>query len=168
LDGAPGVNLITFDKQFLEDGIIEVALVRNDQNNVNGFGKVVDFIGIIDDVLGKAEVEILLEDVKALMVDEVQIPLYFPTETIIINSTRYMQEVESEITLYPNPTSDLIWIESTTSPVLDIQLTDLNGRLVRSWGEGTLGLDLKDLPSGVYLVRIQVGENWMVHRVVKM
>jgi hypothetical protein len=166
--GAPGVNLITFDKQFLEDGIIEVALVRNDQNNVNGFGKVVDFIGIIDDVLGKAEVEILLEDVKALMVDEVQIPLYFPTETIIINSTRYMQEVESEITLYPNPTSDLIWIESTTSPVLDIQLTDLNGRLVRSWGEGTLGLDLKDLPSGVYLVRIQVGENWMVHRVVKM
>ena len=71
-------------------------------------------------------------------------------------------------TLYPNPTSGLVWIGSS-GPVEDLRVIDSSGRdqlhrvVIRYRNDGQSTVDLRSLPAGLYTLVYAGG----VHRVVK-
>ncbi|MCB0562114.1 MAG: hypothetical protein KDD09_24345, partial [Phaeodactylibacter sp.] len=74
--GEPGINTLSIDRTYAAEGRIEVALTRTDQNNVSGYGPVAYLIGIIDDIAGfRPDTEVSIENVVAISVDEVLIPV---------------------------------------------------------------------------------------------
>ncbi|MEL6674230.1 MAG: GEVED domain-containing protein [Bacteroidota bacterium] len=66
--------------------------------------------------------------------------------------------------LFPNPAKDLlkVWIEEGSTRQVSLSLLDLSGRKVwtRAWkqsGESLTEIDISDLPSGLYLYQLRVG-----------
>lgn len=62
------------------------------------------------------------------------------------------------ISIYPNPTSDVFNLASTTSTIENITLTDLNGRTVKNINVNSLSsteVNISDLTAGMYFVTVQ-------------
>ena len=65
-----------------------------------------------------------------------------------------MNDILNDMSLYPNPTKDLVFI-SGGLPNVDFRIYDSFGRLIRI-GRGNT-FDLKNYKNGVYLVKLQMG-----------
>lgn len=69
-----------------------------------------------------------------------------------------LQEHDNRISVYPNPAHDYITVELSDNTKIDyIQLYDMQGRLVESFPETSLQttrLDVRNLPSGTYILHI--------------
>lgn len=83
--------------------------------------------------------------------------------------TNNVSEIDAGLQVFPNPTAGdlaLRWSVTINRP-LDLQLFDLNGRLLRTQTVGgatkAASMNIVDLPSGIYLLRI----DGAVRRVVK-
>jgi hypothetical protein len=79
-----------------------------------------------------------------------------------------------KVTIYPNPTSEMINIqfETATDKEISLFLLDAQGRLVKTEVIETSVLNktvnLQDLPAGVYYVRLTKGKLVNVYKVVKL
>ncbi len=80
------------------------------------------------------------------------------TETIVLGNVAGIEELESNISIYPNPTTDNVTITVTGN--FQYELTAINGELIAS-GKAVdqKMLSVEDLSAGTYLVKIiQNGE----------
>jgi len=99
---------------------------------------------------------------NALAVDEKQIPAE--------------KENLPAVTCFPNPSSGSVTLNYSVPFRSDVsaQILDLKGKVVKSLfqipghytGIYSVGLDLSDLPDGIYLVRIQIGGKVITTRVI--
>lgn len=66
------------------------------------------------------------------------------------------------MTMYPNPASNWFRIESThPEHIQSVSIWDLSGREVRSWTQVQDAFDMSNVPTGVYVVRVQTAnETW--------
>ena len=70
---------------------------------------------------------------------------------------------ETALTVYPNPTDDLLFVELRGAGIANVALYDLQGRVIEtlratSLQDGTATLDVKSLPAGVYVLRVKDAE----------
>ena len=79
----------------------------------------------------------------------------------ITKISSYLYDQKNEITFYPNPANDIIYIESIVeshSGKYDIYITDISGRIVKSLhpviNNKTFELDISDLNSAMYFVHL--------------
>lgn len=75
------------------------------------------------------------------------------------------------INIQPNPTSGQVLFELAQTKVeaYDLSLYDMTGRLMKQWAASKQmqqQLDLSDMQSGVYLLRIQVGNDVLTKRII--
>ena len=72
------------------------------------------------------------------------------------------------VSLYPNPSNDLVHLKSDRE-IDFIEIVDLQGNVVMKTvlNSSTASLDLSNIVSGVYLVKIQSGNNGIIQRIVK-
>jgi PKD repeat protein len=67
-----------------------------------------------------------------------------------------------DLTLYPNPTTGLVWVKAPwlTGDNLKLTVLGTDGRVVRELSVSpTEGIDLTDLPQGLYLLRVVQGQH---------
>jgi hypothetical protein len=80
---------------------------------------------------------------------------------------------EFKVTAYPNPATDILNIAVPDGFAPDIiLLTDVNGRVIKSWeymqpGEGSFSLDVQGITSGMYLITLQSGKAMSTLKVYK-
>ncbi len=107
--GEQGNQLININKNFADEGIIEVAITRTDHNNIDGFGTISYFIGIIDDIAGKNELEIKITNVRAITYEELLVPIY--GELNLIDFTSNTAELaDIDVTIFPNPVAETLHV----------------------------------------------------------
>ncbi|MGK0365649.1 MAG: hypothetical protein ACI85O_002715, partial [Saprospiraceae bacterium] len=165
--GFPQTNLMTFDYHDIDLGEIDVAITKIDQNNVSGWGEILSFIGIIDNIAGKSEVFIEIHNVTAILSNEERFAVNTPTEITTITSTENINELQG-FELFPNPTNDIVRIKNETDLTLQsIQISDLNGKVLRNVN-GEDSFDLSDLPSGVYMAQVVFEGKTVYRRIVKL
>jgi hypothetical protein len=64
----------------------------------------------------------------------------------------------SNLKIYPNPTKDILNLSSSTTLINSVEVTDLNGRVVKSFnlnGISQTELNVSSLQSGMYFVSVQ-------------
>lgn len=73
--------------------------------------------------------------------------------------------------LFPNPTSDILFVKSTGDRISQIRVIDLNGKIIRQLDDinsTTNQIDLNHLPTGTYLVQVVNNSgNGVSERIVK-
>ncbi|NTV83112.1 MAG: T9SS type A sorting domain-containing protein, partial [Bacteroidales bacterium] len=90
----------------------------------------------------------------------------FSNEACVVCGT-FVPEEESllDLKIYPNPASDVLFIESSEEKIESVSVIDIrgetvkqwNGETVEHWNNGTLELPLPGLAPGLYLVRVETG-----------
>lgn len=74
------------------------------------------------------------------------------------------------ISIYPNPTSDIFNLVSTTSTFENVKVTDLNGRTVKNINVNSLSstdVNISDLTSGMYFVTVQTDNGSGSTKIIK-
>jgi len=74
-------------------------------------------------------------------------------------------DLSQSISVYPNPTNDLLWIESETT-IVSVQLYAIDGTLLQTL-EAKDVIDLGKYPSGTYLVKIATSEESLFRTIIK-
>ncbi len=82
---------------------------------------------------------------------------------------------ELDITMYPNPTSD--WLQlyhrSNNDHPIDVSIIDLMGHSIQQKsfpsqvGQSVVSIDLRQIPNGLYLIRVRSGDQVSTKRIVK-
>lgn len=86
-----------------------------------------------------------------------------PDSTLALPQTN----LEANITLYPNPTSNMLRI--TSSLAIDtLEVIDIHGKTVKSSHDNTTELDVQDLQAGVYFLKLISGNVVENRKFVKM
>jgi len=80
--------------------------------------------------------------------------------------------IEPEV--YPNPFTDKlnVFVEGLPVKSTDIQIVDLSGRMVQGWNilsqsNANTEINTKDLPAGIYMLKINSGKNFITKRIVR-
>ena len=66
------------------------------------------------------------------------------------------------VSLYTNPTTDLLNLEVQNDEITQVDLMNLPGEIINTIEGNTIALDVSGLPSGIYLLQIQT-QNWAAH-----
>ena len=76
---------------------------------------------------------------------------------------------EDGISIFPNPTSDIIEIKYASSYALAVaKVLNAQGRLMKEVRIQDNRIDLQGLPDGMYLITIQLDDHMIVRRIVKI
>ncbi|MEX0595638.1 MAG: T9SS type A sorting domain-containing protein, partial [Candidatus Paceibacterota bacterium] len=76
----------------------------------------------------------------------------------------------NSIKVYPNPTSDNLYISGSNLAINNIEVLDVNGRILKSVDFANLtevSIDLSGLTNGVYIVSIKSDEGTINRKIVK-
>lgn len=91
-------------------------------------------------------------------------PLYY----IWVNTTGINENNRIPIKFYPNPTSNLIFIEADTDmPILKSELYSLTGKKLGSSPPPGTKIDLSTFASGTYILKLYFNEGIVIQKVVK-
>lgn len=77
--------------------------------------------------------------------------------------------VETKISIYPNPASDILKIEAINADHLNMQIISLNGQTVfnTEMNEPKTQIDISDLKAGLYLIRIDTETLTVTKKTIK-
>lgn len=165
-------DLLTLDRTLEASGRIDVALTRINKINVGGFGAIASLIGAIDDIAGKYT-EVGITEVVAITANEDRVPV-----NGIATKVEFSEELKPEIgyidlnaslNIFPNPTSSEVLITTRFNyPIEKIRVLDGYGNPTGLQVAGKNRIDLGELPSGIYMLRIQLGKYTISRKVVKV
>jgi hypothetical protein len=69
--------------------------------------------------------------------------------------TTVIGENKKELSIYPNPSSDVIRINSNSNESMNLKIYSLSGQLLRSGEfEPNQAIDVSDFSKGIYLVQV--------------
>ena len=73
------------------------------------------------------------------------------------------------VTLYPNPVSNVLQIQATSSKILSVKILNLNGKLysTNSFNSWQVELDLSAYDSGFYIVQIKTDRELLHKKIIK-
>ena len=152
---------IRFRRNHSDAQKLDVALVRNDQNNTTGYGEIgeLSFV-VIDNIAGKAMSETILfqiSDVRAIDVVMNEIAVNGEGAEVTSESTDIDNTMLEGIQVYPNPVADgmlyLSWPPANQPE--RIQLLDLTGRVLLAKDNMVSGIfDITPIPAGTYLLEV--------------
>ncbi len=78
-------------------------------------------------------------------------------DVVVGESTGIDEEKEYKIESYPNPCTDVLWVNSPVAEDVDISIFDLQGKLVFESVQNTLsheGIDVRNLSNGIYVLHV--------------
>ncbi len=166
--GVPQTNVITFDRHDPAAGEIDVTLVRNDHNNTSGFGQIMSFIGVVDNIAGKAVIDITIENVYAVTKSGERLAFNKPTESAAVISALRNVQAANGFSVFPNPAGATAFVQSANGGrIEEIVILDVNGK-VTARAVDVAHISVAGLTAGVYWLRCRAGEETGILRLVRL
>ena len=85
---------------------------------------------------------------------------------IVDESMGNTEENKLDINLYPNPTTDFLYI-TTNKPTDIISIYSAKGKLIQTIEGNTTQIDISTYPSGVYLIKVRSGNVSKTQKIIK-
>ncbi|MEO1438461.1 MAG: T9SS type A sorting domain-containing protein, partial [Bacteroidota bacterium] len=124
-------------------------------------------------ILDQCSIELNIQNVHVIRTDGSTIPVgsvdrIWPSQCLPTVSRDDPFVDPSIVTLFPNPATELVYLEWDNLSVEYMEVYDLNGRLVSTplAGEIDAVFSVKHLPKGVYLIHLQTDKGKLVKRLV--
>ena len=172
--GTPGQDLLTIHQLFFDDGQIDLALTRFDDQPISGYGRLGDITVVIDDLILKKEeiihVQVNLSHTSLMDVagNALEVAPYDGEISIILSGSS-PQDVARLISVFPNPIQDRVQIQTkATDPKGMIELLNMYGQVLRKetiTARSQLYWNLGHLTSGPYFLRYTNKDQFSIQRI---
>jgi len=163
--GTEQLDMLTLVKRFDTTGKLDIGMVRLDQQNQSGAGKLASLSMVMqDDITGKRSIfenfAFQVDMLKIISFDETDVSTHIITDTVVIYQQQTTAaghiQANNGIALYPNPAAGLVLIASPGVPFHGFTVYNALGRAIRSVecadGERFL-LEVQQFPDGMYFIR---------------
>ena len=102
-----------------------------------------------------------------MWMDDLEINYIHPTDTDSVGVSLY--QLDDLVEVYPNPTSSEITVQYASSPIRDVEVSDMYGKLLARIpvNDYRVDMDLSSFASGVYFLRVTMEQGVVTKRVVK-
>ncbi len=172
--GVPSA-LLTFDKDFYQQGSFTAAITKLNHQNSYGNGPIARISFIMEqNIAGKnldAIDTLTISFANVVLIDsaEVPIPVYADSVSfIVVDPSADLPPVKKEtpVRVYPNPARQMLTISG--SNIQEVQLLDLCGRLVTvpvTYLINEATISLQDISPGIYLVHVLAGNAWSARKI---
>lgn len=157
----------------------DLAITRKAASGADGFGAIFDLNFIVSgDIIGGLNepitaFEIALERVQLIDAegDSIAVSIGLPATISIVNSKLANTDDPEEarkVKLFPNPTRNAFELQAQDQDIKQLELFDSQGRRLRSRiiESRQTTVDVQGLNRGLYWVRMQIGDKWMIRRLV--
>ncbi len=161
-------NSISVDTTLEATGIIDATIVRTDNTNKSGYGKIADLeMKIKAGTSVSSELNMRFTDYKA--VESTGSAVAFnPVNPNIV--TGINTESENDFSIYPNPTTGMFTVALNAAGIVTVSVTNILGENVLSQSlvvNGQQSIPLKiNAQAGIYLVKVQTPGLTFVKRLV--
>ena len=90
-------------------------------------------------------------------------------EAILSFEPNSISNINSEINIYPNPTTGIINLTGSQNlSGLNLQITDITGKTIyTTMGHGPLQIDISNQPAGIYFIKIQTEHEIIIKKIIK-
>lgn len=162
--GTVGSNLISFQKNLYSNARLDMGASRIDNANKNGFGKLatVSFV-TTDNLSGMSFCPLNIGDYLAITSGGDTVELDAINDTLYIDpnkttSIKDLAKVNNSIITYPNPTKDILSIQSATNNIEKATIRNIIGeqiftKVVKS---KQTTIDVSNFENGIYMVEMEV------------
>ncbi len=173
-----GDNLINFEKEAYDQGMIHIGVSRIDQAMISGQGKILTVGLIIEDNLdGKMAMTetIEIDFNEVLLIDHTGNPYNVSVEgTSFVIATDITDDIpiyqNDQINVYPNPVVDEMHIELVDILVEQIIISNVAGQEIIHISEtepGTQKINVSALRPGIYFIRLFADDQIYSGRILK-
>jgi len=153
---------LSVSKTNAEAKLIFSGLVRKDRSNVGGNGEIGTLsLVVIDNITGKTDADddatLSFIEAKAIKLNRDEISVETESITFPVESSDNINSAQANgINIYPNPASELLFIENYGALVIDqIEIADITGRILFSGAASTSNqIDVSDMEAGNYFIKI--------------
>lgn len=174
--GTKGVDLITLDTNFYDNGQIDIALVRNDGQMMTGFGEILTLNVItIDNLSGKGASygTLPIDFVKVTIIDNkegLRPHNQIGDSVVIKHTTTGIENVltENTVHVFPNPSNGIFKIITPQEDSF-IEVYNLSGQLVESktqLSKGYYTLDVRSLSKGLYTIKVYNNSSVVIKKII--
>ena len=163
-----------------QDGQVDIAFSRVSSVPANGLGIVGKLEFIVEDVIiGFKDIEQLLTDMNIKMNNIISVNqfgeyMYHPDQeaTIRLNREKPLSQVDisSYISTYPNPTADILYVDSDKYGIDRIEVIDALGRTIQIHEDTQRHdyvLDLTAVQEGMYFIKVFSLNQFTTYKVFK-
>ncbi len=164
--GKKGTDFIGIQRNDPVAGRLDVALTRLDGKNASGQG-ILGYVrmAIQDQVLNQPNrrINLRIERVRLInnLAEALSISPLSSNPTALKGTTSTFDRIwETQIRLYPQPAGDKVYIDAGSVQVKSLQILQADGRVLRNTAFDPAGINVQDLPNGLYYLRL-VGEKGM-------
>jgi hypothetical protein len=171
--GTAWSDLIKVHKDFYAAGMVQIAITRTDGVDADGVGRIgaLNFT-IQDDIMQRGFIKFPFEiiDVRAIDALEQELSINpLATDITLIASNTNQLYLESFISVFPNPVSDVLKIQSEDLIMEQIILTNIGGQVVKSEiiHQHQAELYMQNLPNGLYTLSILTNKG-LVHKKINI
>lgn len=139
---------------------IDIAITRTDGLNNSGNGAIGKLHITIEDVIFRNTIfrraEFGIENVRLIDRDELEIPVApeHTTSWVSVSTGTENPELANSIHLYPTPASNALFVKTEGLNLLGIQVLDQIGRVVANFDQPDNGMDISQLPAGIYVAKV--------------
>lgn len=171
----PEEDLFLFDKW--EPGIsdaVHFAFARNNGIPINGYGDILTVeLVIIDDLsLRYSETQPYEVDIRDVLgIDSLENDLLITSNgdaASLLVTTSTEEWIDNDLSIYPNPFSDKIWIEKINDIQLEtVEIYDVYGKLVHQEPAFKEEINLSHLTTGIYYLSIKTDKGKYFKKIVK-
>ncbi|MDF1673938.1 MAG: T9SS type A sorting domain-containing protein [Vicingaceae bacterium] len=174
--GTKGVDLITLDTNFYDNGYIDVVLVRNDGQMITGFGELLTLNVItIDNLSGKSATygTLHVDFVKTTIInlnEDLRPHNQVEDSVVIEDLTTGVRGLlnKDDVKVFPNPNNGMFKIYTAKEDV-SFEVFSITGQHININSEyinGYHNVDMSSLKKGIYLVRFSSEKNVIVKKVI--
>lgn len=139
---------------------IDIAITRTDGLNNSGNGAIGKLHITIEDVIFRNTIyrraEFGIENVRLIDRNELEIPVApeYSTSWVSVSTGTENPELANSIHLYPTPASNALFVKTEGLNLLGIQVLDQVGRVVANFDQPDNGMDISQLPAGIYVAKV--------------
>jgi hypothetical protein len=167
--GTAGNDVLTFQKNLFNDGMIDFAISRSTLQNFQGRGPIVHArIVTTDNLSGVHAVRFGISGVVALTASENEVELTAIPDTVIIDPTKVgiEENAPSNVLVYPNPATDILNISGLngTGSIMVFNAVGQEMMTVPFNNSERMKLNLSELVSGVYFIQIRTENGIVTHK----
>jgi hypothetical protein len=87
----------------------------------------------------------------------------------IITPSSIVSNLDSKITVFPNPVIDLLYINISDNSVTNCQVFNINGQIIKTLKvePGNNEYNLGNLETGIYLIKLQTTSGTKTYKIIK-
>jgi hypothetical protein len=177
--GTINSDMIGIQKDFYHQGQTEIALTRINQTATTGSGTIAHInFTIKDDVLPKSAflrlnfdiTNIRFIDPSGTIIPVTGVPTQILVTDGLTSTETVLSKQENILTVFPNPTTGQIQIQSLVEEIETILVYNLTGTLLyreENINKLNTSLDLKELPTGIYIANVISEKGMQTVRIIK-